>query len=111
MPRTRDPRIPADLLGRAYPTGSDAASRKKRLKSYALEALVLPAGVVILELYLAFYRSWDSDAYQVNVPLLIGSFLGVYIVYFALNYLYSEHKVKKYAAWREQTFHNEESTK
>ena len=109
MRRTRDPRIPADLLGRAYPTGSDAASKKKRLRTYALEALVLPAGVVILELYLAFYRSWDADTYQVNLPLVIGSFVGVYAVYFLVNYLYSEHKVKKYAAWRAETFHPEES--
>ena len=106
--RTRDPKCPTDVLGRAYPLGTDPETKKKRLGRYALESLLVPAGVVILELYLAFYRSWDAETYQVSVPMLVISFVGVYAIYFLGTLLFTERRVNKYTAWKESTFHRDD---
>ena len=103
--KKRDPKIPADILGNAYPLGNDPDSRKKRFVRYLLEAAVLPIGIVILELYIAFYKSWDSETYNVNIPTLLISFAVVYVLSLIWSLTVTEAQVRRYREWKKSTFH------
>lgn len=106
MKRTKQPKPAKDLLGKSYPSGEDAVSRRIRLRKYALESLMIPLGIVFLELYIDFYVTWDEDTYTVHLVRMIVSFFAAYAIYFILTYYFTERRIRKYNAWKAAHFND-----
>ncbi len=105
--RKGDVDLPKTALGRSLPV--DESGRSKRIKAYladsAIDAVlisVLNVGLSRINKYYSF-TTIDFGSAAVTVVLnLVMDIIVVFAVFFALNYLWGEHNVKKYNQYLEE---------
>ncbi len=105
--RKGDVDLPKTVLGRSLPV--DEGGRSKRIKAYladsAVDAVlisVLNVGLSRINKYYSF-TTFDFGSAAATVALnLVIDIVIVFTVFFALNYLWGEHNVKKYNKYLEE---------
>lgn len=89
--------LPKSILGKILPTENTKEAYKRRLLSYFLNSLCFAIGITVLTVI--FSLLGVDEVYSI---LLLGlEFAGLFIVSFVLDYVWGEHRCKKYNQWLE----------